>query len=238
MSGSDHNNDRNGGGRDSSAAEYVLGLLDSAERQAMSRAIARDPDLAEEVAYWENHLASLNDAYQPVTPPTGTLARVEARLFAGRPRPVKWYDSLVFWRSVAGLSLAAALFGIGLNVMQPAPVVPPAGPSLVTALQPVESDLALVALYDAQSGVLRLTVSGSPAGSGNDYELWFIAQGEAPVSMGLVAPGQGEGIVVAQALQARFGPGITLAVTREMAGGSPDGTPQGAIVSAGVVTIL
>src|SRR5690606_2338777 len=190
-----------GDARRAAIAEYVLGLLEGEEHEAVARAIAADPELAAEAQFWEDRFAGLNAEYAAATPPPQVLARIEARLFAAEPA-APWYASLLLWRAATGMALAAALLAIGLSLFQPAP--PPAGPDLVAALQPVESDLSVVALYDARTGLLRLTSTGTDAGAQNDYELWMIVGEGPPVSMGVLALGEAISHTVAEDLRPDF----------------------------------
>src|SRR5262245_25846807 len=93
------------------AAEYVLGVLDAAERREVERRLAREPALASEVAFWEERLGGLADAVAPVRPPANAWSQIEAAV--GRPastRPGSVWQSLAFWRSFAigSATLAAA----------------------------------------------------------------------------------------------------------------------------------
>lgn len=225
------------GGDDTRAAEYVLGLMEASERATIERELQTDAQLAEKVRFWEAHFAGLNGQYAEVAPPEEILVRIEARLF-GADRKTRWYDSLLLWRATAGLAVAAALFAIGLNVLAPTPEPPEPAPSLVTALETLEGDIEVVALYDPQTTALRLNIGGSPAAAGQDYEFWFIEGESDPVSMGTISIGTGISLAVDPALAASFGEGIALAVSLEPEGGSPVGTPTGPILALGTAATL
>ncbi|WP_332718139.1 anti-sigma factor [Pelagibacterium mangrovi] len=220
------------------AAEYALGVTDGEARAAMERAMDASPALAAEVAYWERRLAAFNEDYLPATPSAELLGHIEARLFAEGDARKPWYDSLLVWRALAGTAAAIAVLAVGLNLLAPGVQQPSETNQLVAALQPVDSDISFLARYDPASQTLRVSGTGAPAGSGNDYELWFIEGEEAPISMGVVAMGEAQGVVVDEALRDRLAQDITLAVTREIAGGSPTGTPQGPIVAAGPLAAI
>ena len=218
-------------------AEYVLGLGSASDRAAMARAIETVPALADEVRFWEARFAAFNGDYAPVDPPSGLLDRVEKRLFSRAPK-APWYDSLRVWRSLAAAAAAVAVLAVGLNLFTPAPRLPADTAQLVAALQPVEGDVSFIARYDSAAGVLRVNGTGASAGAGSDYELWFIAGEDAPISMGVVSVAEGQAIAVDETLRDRLVQDITLAVTREIAGGSPTGAPQGPIVAAGPVAAI
>lgn len=223
-------------------AEYVLGLAEPGQRTEIERAMETDPQIAAEMRLWENHLADLNAAFEPETPPQRVLTGIEARLFGAETAPAKsrWFDSLAFWRGATGIAVAAAVIGIGLNVLAPTAPGPEAVPDaeLVAAMQPVESDLSVLALYEPEAGQLRLTAHGSSAGEGNDYELWIIVGEDDPVSLGVIGLGEGAIHAVTEDHKGLFDQGVTLAVTREQAGGSPTGAPMGPIVSAGQASVI
>lgn len=217
-------------------AEYVLGLGSAQTRAAVERAIETSPALAAEAGFWEQRFSAFNDDYEPATPPAALLGQIEQRLFAKAKAP--WYNSLRLWRSLAGAAAAIAVVAVGLNLLSPRIEPPQDAAQLVAALSAVESDVSFVALYDAQSGALRVSGTGTPAGTANDYELWFIEGENAPISMGVLAVGEAQSIAVDDALRDQIAQGITLAVTREVAGGSPTGAPQGPIVAAGPVAAI
>lgn len=222
-------------------AEYVLGLGSAESRAAMARAIEADPTLANEVRFWENRFAAFNEGYESTAAPVSAWEGIEARLFgpaAAPPARRSWYDSLAVWRGLAAASAAVAVVAVGLNFLPATLEEPRETAQLVAALQPSESDVSFLARYDETVGELHLSGSGTPAGTGNDYELWFIEGEDAPISMGVVAIDEPQRLVVDQALRDQLGEGVTLAVTLETAGGSPTGAPQGPIVAAGPIAAI
>ena len=70
---------------DALAAEYVLGVLDAAERAEVEARIKREPAFAARVAEWEDKLSGLNEGFAEAPAPN-LLPKIEARLF---PKPVK-----------------------------------------------------------------------------------------------------------------------------------------------------
>jgi anti-sigma-K factor RskA len=61
-------------------AEYVLGLLDSAENETMERRLRKDASLRETYGFWIKSFESLNSAYLPKPAPVPYDA-VARRLF-------------------------------------------------------------------------------------------------------------------------------------------------------------
>ena len=62
------------------AAEYVLGILPAAEREAVKRAAAADPALAEEIESWNEQLAPLLLDAPEVEPPAYLFDRIKAAI--------------------------------------------------------------------------------------------------------------------------------------------------------------
>ena len=98
-----------GEGRQLLAAEYVLGVLDAAQRDDAKRLLVQDPAFAAEVTFWEERLGGLTSEVTPVVPPAHVWNRINTAL-APAARPGGLWNSLRFWRwsAVASAALAAA----------------------------------------------------------------------------------------------------------------------------------
>ena len=207
--------------RDALAAEYVLGTLPLADRQAAEALIAADPGFAQIVAQWQARLAPLDDDYQEITPPKAVLGKLEARLF---PAPTRIRRNLLA-ALFGGLAMAAAIF---LAVIYLPVLIAPG--DIVATLTGENQPLTVTATYAGDSGRLTVTRSAGPAAAtGKDYELWIIPEGQTAISLGLLRD---------QALVAEISalpPGTTLAVTLEPAGGAPGGVATGPILVAAVI---
>ena len=134
------------------AGEYVLGVLPLSERRAVEERLLRDSEFASLVASWQADLSSLDEAYEPQTPPKGVKARVDARLFAEAAKPAGGlWGSLVFWRGLAFASVAAAAaFGIySSNLIEQQ--VPGSTPALVAELGAPGSSVGLIAALDPRT---------------------------------------------------------------------------------------
>lgn len=218
-------------------AEYVLGLLDADEHERVRARLAAEPELRRELALWRSRLSSLDTEFAETPAPAKTLPAIEKRLF-GAPRRQGLWESLAFWRSLAGAAVAVAVVALGVNVLRPAPLSPTEfATQLVAALQDQGSGVSFVALYDEASGMFRLTALSGAAVPDKDYELWMIGADGKPVSMGVVPMARTE-MPMPQNIRAHFTPGTVLAVTLEPKGGSPTGGPTGPIVAKGEATLI
>lgn len=193
------------------AAEYVLGVQDLAERTASAARVKADPGFAALVAAWEVRMAGLNEEFAEVPAPK-LLPAIEARLF---PKAERRRGGLWGWLSGAVVAMAVVLVGLAL-------LVPPQN-TLVAVLRSSDNRLAYeVRHFGSELQVQR--VAGTPAVPGRVHELWLIAPGAAPVSLGLLDEPD---LVVTYP---RPPEGWTLAVSIEPAGGSPIGSPTGPVI--------
>lgn len=210
------------------AGEYVLGVLDSAERAAVENRMRSDSAFASLVATWERDFAAMNDSYTE-EPAPNLLPQIEARLF-GRPAPAPALRRLGdWWRWMAAGAAFAAVATVLVLVMLPT-VFPPA-PVLRATLSAEGQPLTFAARWDGRELIVE-RASGEAASAGQVHELWLIAgEGQAPVSVGLL-----EATEVRLRLDA-VAAGAVLAVSLEPAGGSPTGAPTGPVLVTGVLAI-
>jgi anti-sigma-K factor RskA len=198
------------------AGEYVLGVLDIADRSAVEARVRNDSGFAARIVAWETRLAGLNDGFAE-TPAPDLLPRIEARLFPVAPRPRR---NLMGWLS--GLAVAATLAIAAIVVL-----LPPA-PDVVAVLSTKDSGLSYRLSHSGdQLTVTR--VAGSAAPAGQVHELWIIAPGAAPVSLGLL---EDEPLVVGYPAPPE---GWLFAVSVEPAGGAPRGLPSGPVILSAIV---
>lgn len=218
------------------AAEYALGVLDSAERARAEALVASDPAFAAEVADWQARLAPIAEAVVPVAPPETLWARIEGRLPLPERRPAperaSLWRSLAFWRglSFGSLGLAAASIAALLIVARTPPPAP-----LVARLGPVAGDAAFVAAFDP----VRQSVMVIPATlAGADQrvpELWVIPGDGVPRSLGVFDPAQPAVLRIPAPLLPHLTREAALAVSLEPPGGSPTGLPTGPVVAQGTL---
>lgn len=211
-------------GDDGLAAEYVLGTLPRIDRAAAAARARSDVRFAARIADWEIRLAPLNEGYAPVRAPRTAWPQIEARIF-GAPAP---RSRLGRWSLLAGLGLGAGLAAaVVLTVL---PVLRPIPEPVLAELVAQGSELRVLARFEPRFGVIHVTrTAGPPAPAGQDYQFWVIAEGGAPVPLGLLREGE---LAAATALP----PGTVLAVSLEPEGGSPTGQPTGPVLVTATVT--
>jgi anti-sigma-K factor RskA len=200
---------------DALAAEYVLGVLELAERAEVEARLKRDPAFAARVLAWEARLGGMNDGFDEAPAPN-LLPAIEARLFPAAEAPARARRRLGFGWLLGG-ALAAALALVTVTTLAPPQ------PDRIATLATADNRLAYEVTHFCET--LQVTrVAGAPAAAGQVHELWVIAPGANPVSLGLLdaAP-----LVVAYPAPPA---GFILAVSVEPTGGSPTGQPTGPVI--------
>ncbi len=208
------------------AAEYVLGTLPGAERARVRQRAEVDGAFAALIRTWEARLAPLNDSYDDAPAPD-LLPQIEARLFAdldaapSQPARRGWFG--LGWIGAGAISavLAAVAVFFVLTFTPPGPA-----PAILQAeLSTEDADLRFAARFDSSTGLLEISrAAGDAAPTGQDYELWAIDAEGVPRSLGLLrAP--------LEQVQTALVAGITLAVSLEPEGGSPEPAPTGPVLA-------
>ena len=236
------------------AGEYVLGVLDVSARRAAETRIAADAGFASRVLAWEQSLAPLIDEILPVDAPAHVWPRIRNVLgfVPVASTPAGLLQRVGFWRAATAFATAAAVAAIVIGrppvmVDAPPPVVatqpvpaptptpePADAPLPVTTLAADDGTPGWLAAVDAKDGAVHMTPIPHPADpEGRVAELWVIAEGQAPVSLGLVSMDRSHTVQVPQAVQRALVAGSLLAITMEPEGGAPEGKPTGPVVAKG-----
>ncbi|MHC9419058.1 anti-sigma factor [Sphingomonas citri] len=223
------------------AAELALGVLDGAELAAARARLSGDRAFAAEVARWEEWLAPLALAFPEAPPPPDLEARVLAAIDTPGAAPRAGWRR---WGALALAGLAAAVLALVVGPLRapppppvPVPARPAPAPLLAALTVPAGAEAPgrapLAAAVDRTSGEVRIAAATVPRG--RSAELWAIAEGGAPVALGLLDAGRPTRLVVAQAQRVLLRAGTTLAVSIEPPGGSPGAAPTGPVVAAGAL---
>jgi len=228
---------------DALAGEYVLGTLTREARSDVETRLAREPALRAAVQAWEARLHPLVALAEPQEPDPGLWRRIEASLPAQpQPQPQRpagamrtggraagWWHNLALWRGLAGAGFMAAAVLAAVLVGR----APPTGPTTTQFL------VVLVAPQDKSPGWVVQTAEGGrqlsliPLGSvtvPGDRALQFWTKADdwgAPVSLGLVTPGQTLTVPLGQLPPME--PNQLFELTLEPSTGSPTGRPTGPI---------
>jgi len=221
------------------AAEYVLGVLDAAQRRAAEQRLAHDTTFAREVAFWEERLGPIAESVAPVTPPQDGWARIERKLEreaqAANPRRGVW-NNLPLWRglALASAALAAGCIAAFVYLVDLSGTVSP----LVARLDEQSGQPGFIAASNPQDGSVTIVPAALLGQAQHSLELWVIPPGGKPHSLGLIDPDRPVKVQVPPALQPHVSADSTLAITLEPLGGSPTGDPTGPIVAKGTLAAL
>lgn len=214
--------------RDFLAAELALGLLEGEELLAARGLAASDPSFADLVADWESKLAPLLDEIGALEPGSELWGKIAAALDAepSGGEVIELRRRLRRWQWSAGLSAAAALVLAvlaGPILLTPRPADVPAPLVATFALPSTEVRLGLT--YLPERGDMVVSAAGLAADGVHDHELWLVPPQGKTISLGVVVPGESRRVHLPEALAARLGEGVTLALTREPLGGSAGREP-------------
>lgn len=250
------------------AGEYVLRVLDDAQRRVIEARMENDPGFARLVAEWEQRLVPLLAEFDGAEVPAHLWPRIRTQL--GWPavgnaeaiaKPGLWQNT-GFWRAATGLAAAAALAAIAVGplglfrgdesqvgpgpiAVEPDPTPPkppvenPSAPKPVTTLARDDGSPGWLASVDKDEGTVLMVPVPSPADAdGRVPELWLIPPGESPKSLGVVSIDRSHTVAVPDTLRDALAKGALLAITLEPDGGAPQGIPTGPIIAKGDIVTL
>ena len=218
------------------AAEYVLRLLEPEEERAFEARLEDEPELIEQVAAWASRLSGMDVEFAETTPRAAVKADLTERLFGAPERRVPFWQKLGLWQGVSFASILLAGF-FAWQVLQQDPDAPGRGPLYVSEIAAEDQSLRVLAVYDSDAGELQINRTAGQAASGRALELWAIAEGNAPVSLGVLPEAQTAGVPLPEEFRTQL-TSLTLAISDEPPGGSPTGQPTGAVLAVGTVTEL
>lgn len=223
------------------AAEYVLGTLDPDERRDAEQRLGSDAAFRRAVQEWERILTPLALSAPSLQPGPHVWSAIEARLgpathSAVSPAPasnvVLLQRSRARWRvatfTTGALAAALALFVLNRDVLRPAP----SGQTFVAAVNRGGDMPALIVRVDLASHAVTVRPVEAETPPGKSLELWYIAAGQKPKSMGVIERDRRERMPMPSDMPTKD---TMFAVTVEPAGGSPSGAPTGPIVYKGML---
>lgn len=209
------------------ASEYVLGTLTAAERATFERAMRSDAALRAHVDDLERRLAPLSLSGATVAPSPGLWRSIEAAL---GPDLATLQRRVRRWQIATGAAMAVAASLAAFLLVKP---LPPAATQRYVAVVNRSGDLpALIVRVDVASGEVRVRPVSIETPADRSMELWYIRDGEAPRSLGLVGT-DGRELPIPAGLNRDMRAPVTFAVSLEPPGGSPTGGPTGPVVYSG-----
>ncbi|MBX3523265.1 MAG: anti-sigma factor [Xanthobacteraceae bacterium] len=218
------------------AGEYVLGVLDGAERDAFERRISREPQLREHVAYWQERFADIDNGVTPKDVPPALWEKIEnalgGKLAAEQAGPrfsERLWESLGFWRgtsfagAIASLVLAVA---VGLLAGRATPQ-----PRIVAVMLTPDGQPGAIAEVHYNGSINVIPIRDFEVPKGKTLQVWTLWDKEkGPISVGLIDRTR-------QALFHRSdlpaGQQQIYEITLEPEGGSPTNRPTGPVLVKG-----
>lgn len=224
-------------------AEYVLGVLTAEERKEVESRIETDPDHALALDRWNQRLAPLCEAIPDAQPPGYLWARICGELALDPPAKARpetrrpFFGNLRFWRWLSAAGLTAAVV-LGIALLNDRSIEPTSDLMLNAALKSEAGQTAFVATLDQARRQLVVTPLGAVASDDRVAELWLIADGEQPRSLGLLSDESAVSITVPEDLVSLAQVSSVFAVSLEPPGGSPSGAPTGPVIAQGVLSSI
>lgn len=222
------------------AGEFVLGLVEGRDRDAVERRIETDRAFADAVERWRVRLQPIDLGTLPLQPSPELWPRIEAALAARERRPAVaspsfrdrmtgWWDSLTVWRgaAVAG-AVACLVLAVGLVA-----ALDRAGrqPTMVAVLLTDANVAAAVVHTFADGRVELLPLQSIAVPEGRALEIWTLWDRQAgPRSVGLIEQARTTPLRLDNL---PLGTGQLFEITLEPATGSPTGRPTGPIIALG-----
>lgn len=215
---------------DALAGEFVLGTLSAAARREVQARIDTDERWARAVTRWNERLLPFAALAEPITPPPRLWTRLEQSLGLAKPEPqLSWWqrlwDNTPLWRTLAVGATAATVVMAVLLATKPDAGAPKFMVVLV-APQDKAPGWVIQASDNKQMSLIPLGTFEVPQDKA--LQFWTKAEGwNAPVSLGLVKPGQRINVPI-NALPALTNNQL-FELTLEPPAGSPTGKPTGPI---------
>ena len=193
------------------AAEYVIGLLPQLSRRRIEHRMRREAQLRAKVAFWEDRLGHLNKYYgaQPVSP--SVKAAIDARLFR------KLQNSVVAGLLALSLVALTSVFALQTNKLE----------RTSTELHNPSTGYRFAVSVSSDRTDIEIKLNDGRLPEGHSFELWIIATGEMPRSLGAFSHES------KKTLPDGLPSGSTIAVSLEPLNGSLTGLPTGDVLAAG-----
>lgn len=212
------------------AADYAIGLMQGAARRRFDMLLLDDPALREELAQWQESLASLTAGLPEQEVSEHVWKGIQARI---QPQVLHMPQKNPLWmRLRLAIAACAVLATLYIGFIQQSDQVRYSA-TLLSADQQPALRIKAHAQYLQVEPLTLATV-----GLDRSLELWAIPADGKPISLGVVPVGGQGKINLSPAQRELLGTPIDLAVSLEPQGGSPTGQPTGPVLYQGQLTVL
>lgn len=236
------------------AGEYVLGTLEGDDRAKAEQLLETDTSFQRCVNEWNQRLAPLSEAIDPISPPSSAWAKLEAALAPAPSMPaqplaelagqlVELKRALVLWRFAAMSAVAAsvALAFVWMGGLDSPFKQAPAEERYVAMLQSDKGETGFVITMNMHGKQFAIRPVSAQVPADKVYELWAIMKdgNKQPMTLGLVGTGAYAMMDAPREIDRKeLERGVQLAVSLEPAGGAPKGASMGPIMFAGLLIKL
>lgn len=228
------------------SAEYALGTLRGSARLQFEKQMQQDPELAAEVARWQEAFAQLDNTLTPVPPPESVWKRIQLQL-PPKPLPAASTDAASS-PAVSGRYINKAMLGWAIAACLAVVLLIPKLWENTALKSPAMTPVAVLANNDAATNAgqwvvvadnrtQQLTVTplhAAAVSADHSLQLWVIPAGGKPQSLGLLNNEASTQLAMSSTLSAG---GAIMAISLEPKGGSPTGQPTGAVLYSGKIVI-
>ncbi|KAF0231614.1 MAG: hypothetical protein FD175_522 [Beijerinckiaceae bacterium] len=225
------------------AGEYVLGLLDPAERERVDERAATDAALVTAICDWQRHFSAIDAAAVPMVPSPGLWDRIDASIGDSAQQSrrkaggglgtalSRFWNSFAIWRP---LGMAGAFASLVFAVLLAIRIAGgPEVPQLVAVLTAPDGRAAAVVNAYADGTVQLVPLDAIAVPEGRVLEVWTLQTRErGPVSLARMDKARTirldlKGLSAAEV-------GHLFEITLEPDGGSPTGRPTGPVLMKGL----
>ena len=220
------------------AFEFVTGTLRGSEREAFKKHLLHNPELQQEVNFWEEHFMAL-PAPTPVQPAANSWAKIEQRLGALSARsepltPLPWWQKVQQWLLP---SFVASVCTVLLVLAVPRFFVTPTS-DYVAVMTDAQGQAALTAFTRGQDASMQLQWQGVSIPAGKNVQLWAVSKRDKQPRALAVFASAAEHLPLSTAQQRLVQDADYLLLTEEEVGGSPLDEPSEMIVAKGICVRL
>jgi anti-sigma-K factor RskA len=212
------------------AADYAIGLMPSAARRRFEQLLLEDAALREELAQWQESLASLTEALPEQPVPDRVWKGITARI---EPQVLHVPEKRPFWNWLRVTAAVCSLvIAVTLGVFYNRDSARYSATLLTADAQPALK----VEAHEDYLNVEPLTLAA--VDPGRSLELWAIPADGKPISLGVIPAGGKGRVALSDVQKGLIGKPIALAVSLEPKGGSPTGQPTGPVLYQGALAAL